>query len=141
MTPPAGSDFDGTKLLLFLGADLLIIRRDDRSDIPWPGFLDLPGGGREDGESAELCILRETHEETGLALVSADLVWCRFYPDGPVRVWFFAAHLPGARRGDVVFGDEGQGWLLMPPEEFAAHEEAVPHFRPRVRDYLAELGR
>lgn len=41
--------FDGTKLFLFLGEELLTIRRDQRPDIPWPGRLDVPGGGREHG--------------------------------------------------------------------------------------------
>ena len=44
--------FSGAKLALFLGADLLVIRRDMRPDIPFPGHWDLPGGGRE-GEEEE----------------------------------------------------------------------------------------
>ena len=36
--------FSGAKLALFLGPDLLVILRDDRPDIPWPGRWDLPGG-------------------------------------------------------------------------------------------------
>ncbi|WP_342667061.1 hypothetical protein [Leisingera methylohalidivorans] len=31
-------------------------------------------------------------------------------------VCFFAAHLPAAAAGQVRFRDEGQGWVLMPPE-------------------------
>ena len=42
--------FVGAKLALFLGEELLVIRRDDRPDIPWPDFLDFPGGGREGDE-------------------------------------------------------------------------------------------
>ena len=44
-------DFVGAKLVLFLGQELAVILRDARPDIPWPGRLDLPGGGRDGSES------------------------------------------------------------------------------------------
>lgn len=53
-------DFHGAKLALFIGADLVVIRRHDRPDIPWPGALDLTGCGREGQESPVDCVLRET---------------------------------------------------------------------------------
>ena len=40
----------------------------------------------------------------------------------------------------IVFGDEGQGWLLMSPEAWLAHPRAVPHFKSRVRAGLAGLA-
>ncbi|MFO7771384.1 MAG: NUDIX hydrolase [Roseovarius gahaiensis] len=127
--------FDGTKLFLFLGEELLTIRRDQRPDIPWPGRLDVPGGGREHGETPMQCVLRETQEETGLALSPGDLVWKRFY-DEPIRAWFFAAHLPKQRAQQVVLGNEGTEWLLMAPAVYMHHPEAVPHFRDRLTAYL-----
>lgn len=129
-------EFDGAKLALFIGADILVIRRDARPDIPWSGYLDLPGGGREGMETAEACVLRETQEEVGLRLGSNELVWRRYYPMDPTPAWFFAAHLPTGAERDIIFGGEGQGWMLMPPQDFIDHGEAVPHFRMRVRDYL-----
>lgn len=135
MTETDKNVFNGSKLILFLGARLFVIRRDDFEGLPWPGYLDLPGGERDGLESGVACILRETFEETGLLLREEDLVWCQFYT-APERAWYFAAHLPQAAEQDVVFGDEGQGWMLMPPEEFATSDEAVPHFRDRVGDYL-----
>lgn len=140
MAQSENREFEGAKLALFIGARLLVIRRDDRADIPWPGFLDLPGGGREAGESPEACVLRETREEVGLVLDVQDLVWRRFYPDDPIPAWFFAAHLPASREADITLGAEGQGWMLMTGQEFVENKEAVPHFRLRVRDYLGEIG-
>lgn len=140
MTGWKNREFEGAKLALLLGGQLLVIRRDDRPDIAWPGYLDLPGGGREGQESPEACVLRETLEEVGLALAPQDLIWKRFYPDGPIPAWFFGANQPENRTRDIVFGDEGQGWLLMPPEEFVARAEAVPHFRLRVREFLQDAG-
>ena len=69
------TSFGGAKLILLIGGQLLVIRRDDRPDILWPGHLDFPGGGREGAETAEACVLRETEEELGLRLSPADLVW------------------------------------------------------------------
>jgi 8-oxo-dGTP diphosphatase len=69
--------FSGAKLALFLGQKIVVILRDDKPDIPYPGHWDLPGGGREQEESPEVCALRETEEEIGLQLAPSDLVWSR----------------------------------------------------------------
>lgn len=136
MDTPGNRDFAGAKLALFIGDRLLVLRRDDKPGLPWPDYLDLPGGGKDAGESPEACVLRETREEVGLQVRHEQLVWKQFYPDDPTPAWFFAAHLPASAEANIVFGDEGQGWMLMLPEDFVAHDEAVPHFRLRVRDYL-----
>jgi len=128
--------FSGAKLALFLGAELLVILRDDRPDIPYPGHWDLPGGGREGQETPEACALRETREEVGLELRPSDLVWSRHYWRPRGLVWFFAAHLPKAASDTITFGSEGQGWRFMSPEEYCAHPLAVPHFAEQVRHYM-----
>ncbi len=133
-------DFLGAKLALFLGDQLLVIRRDDRADIPFPNHLDLPGGGREGAETPEACVLRETREEVGLVLTKDALVWGRRYVRPRGTAWFFAAHLGAESAGRVRFGDEEQGWSLMPPKAYTEHAEAVPHFRDHVADYLKTLG-
>ncbi|WP_424988384.1 NUDIX hydrolase [Microbulbifer sp. S227A] len=133
-------EFSGAKLALFLGPDLLVIRRDDRPDIPWPNHWDLPGGGREGNETAAQCALRETYEEVGLTLHEHDLVWARHYPRSHGTVWFFAAHGPRRMQEQIVFGNEGQGWSLMPARTYCDHELAVPHFAEQLRLYLAETN-
>ncbi|MHA6263084.1 NUDIX hydrolase [Arenibacterium sp. CAU 1754] len=130
--------FSGAKLALFLGSDLVVIQRDDRPDIPYPGFWDLPGGGREGAETPHDCVLRETREEVGLHLSPHDLIWSNSYQRPRGTVWFFAAHLPIARKSQIRFGDEGQGWRLMPPPEYCAHPLAVPHFVTQLTHYMAQ---
>ncbi|KIC10481.1 DNA mismatch repair protein MutT [Leisingera sp. ANG-M1] len=130
------SGFSGAKLALFLGRDLLVIQRDDKPDIPYPGYWDLPGGGREGTESPEACALRETQEEVGLVLQPDVLVWSRAYQRPRGQVWFFAAHMPAALAGQVRLGNEGQRWGLMAPEAYCEHPLAVPHFAERLREYL-----
>jgi 8-oxo-dGTP diphosphatase len=134
-------DFSGAKLALFIGADLAVIRRDDKPDIPYPGHWDLPGGGREGDESPVDCALRETQEELGLQLSPSDVVWSMSYPR-PVRgmVWFFVAHMPEATARDIRLGREGQEWRLMSPEDYMSDALAVPHFAQRLRDYFNPAG-
>jgi 8-oxo-dGTP diphosphatase len=128
--------FVGAKLALFLGDHLAVILRDDRPDIPWPGRLDLPGGGRDGDESPHDCVLRETREELGLVLDISQLRWGQRFIGGAGPVWFFAAHLDAGRAQDVIFGDEGQGWRMMAPAAYLADPLAIPHFQDRLRLYL-----
>jgi 8-oxo-dGTP diphosphatase len=126
------TEFKGAKLILFLGDRLVILRRDDKPDIPWPNHLDLPGGEREPGETVEDCVLRETFEEIGLTLQAEALIWS-YQID---RDMIYAAHLPAERESDIVFGSEGQGWSLMSPQDYIDHPENIPRFARMIRLYL-----
>jgi 8-oxo-dGTP diphosphatase len=128
-------DFTGAKAALFCGSSVLTCLRDDRPDLRWPGLWDLPGGGREGVESAEDCLLRELWEEFGLALPPDRLVWRRVFPSmveaGRESV-FFGGWLSRAEVAAIRFGDEGQGWELMPVEGFLGHGRAVPEMQRRA---------
>ena len=131
--------FNGAKLALLCDDQLLVYQRDDKPDIPWPGLWDLPGGGREDGETPERCALRELYEEFGLMLEESRLTWGRCYPPrqpGYLPSWLFAGELHPADIAAIRFGDEGQHWQLMRLADFLAHPQGVPHLQTRLRDYL-----
>jgi 8-oxo-dGTP diphosphatase len=130
--------FSGAKLALFLGSDLLVIKRDSKPDIPYPGHWDLPGGGREGLETPQECALRETREEVGLKIRPSDLIWSNRYERPRGYVWFFASHLPLASRNLVEFGSEGQGWMLMSPQDYCLHPLAIPHFVQQLRLYMSQ---
>lgn len=134
-----GAAFGGAKLAALLGDSLLVYRRDDRPDIPFPGLLDLPGGGREGNESPAECGLRELHEEFGI-LIGVDRVhYHRAYllGDGATASHFLAVHLIEDEVANVHFGDEGQDWALMPAADFIADDDAVPRLRDWLGHYLA----
>lgn len=131
------SNFMGAKLVLFVGPHLVVLRRDHAPGIVWPGYLDFPGGGRENAESPEECALRETFEEVGLRLTLNDLRPIHVRNNGGKISWFFAAHLPETALTDIRFGGEGAGWQTMPPNDFIKHPKAIPHFAKILASYLA----
>lgn len=133
--------FEGAKVALFLGEQLVVILRDDFAGLPFAGHWDLPGGGREGGETPFACVARECMEELGLEINVTDVVWSKVFGSAVTAsgvVWFFAAHQPETSAQDIVFGDEGQRWTLMHVDEFLNHPKAVPAFQSRVRLYLTE---
>ena len=102
-----GSPFGGAKLAAMHGDALLAYARDDKPGIPYPGMIDLPGGGREGDETPEDCVLRELAEEFGITLPAERLYYHRVYmlADGATVSHFFAVHLSEADVAGVKFGD------------------------------------
>jgi 8-oxo-dGTP diphosphatase len=135
-------DFVGAKAALFCGPRILTCLRDDHPGLPWAGHWDLPGGGREGGEPPVVCLLRELDEEFGLRLPPARLIWQRVFPSmtDPARASvFFGGVLTPQEVQSVRFGDEGQGWELMPVEGFLGHPKAVPEMQRRARIVWEEM--
>lgn len=132
-----GDDWMGAKLALFVGEPMLVIQRDDRPGLLWPGAWDLPGGGREPGETPLECALRETREEVSLVVQPKTVSWGRRYQNSIGRsVWFFVAHISAARVSEIVLGNEGQKWCLMPAQDYLEHPNAVAPFKSRLTDYF-----
>ncbi len=127
-------NFSGAKIAIFVGDKLLVIRRDDKPDIPYPAYWDLMGGGREGAETPLQCALRETQEEVGLTILPREVVWSVRYERPRGEVWFFATHQPASVEANIQFGDEGQEWRLWDPNIYCAHPKAVPHFVERLQE-------
>lgn len=136
-------DFVGCKVALFCGDAVLVYLRDDKLGLPWAALWDLPGGGREGLESPEDCLLREVHEEFGLHLAPDRLIWRRVFPsmlDASRLSVFFGGWIVEAEIAAIRFGDEGQGWQMMPVASFLEHARGVPEMQRRAGIVWAELG-
>jgi 8-oxo-dGTP diphosphatase len=136
-------DFVGAKAALFSGASVLTCLRDEKPGLRWPGFWDLPGGGREGSEGPEDCLLRELWEEFGLELTPDRLIWRRVFPsmvEAARSSVFFGGWLAPDEIAAIRFGDEGQGWELMAVEGFLGHPKAVPEMQRRAGIVWGELG-
>ena len=134
-----GAPFGGTRLAAMHGDALIVYRRDDSPGLPFPGLLDLPGGGREGDEGPETCAVRSLAADFGISVGEDRLHYARAYllGDGATVSWFLALRLTEAEVEAVRFGDEGQDWALLPMADFMADEDAVPQLRDWLAHYLA----
>ncbi|HEX8227559.1 MAG TPA: NUDIX hydrolase [Candidatus Saccharimonadales bacterium] len=132
-------NFTGVKIALLLGSELLIIQRDDIPGLSFAGLWDFPGGGRDAGETPFECIAREVDEELGIRLLPEIIIWQRTFPsmlEPGMIAYFMVARISQSDVDNVRFGDEGQGWKLMPVDQFMQLEDAVPYLKPRMQAYL-----
>ncbi|WP_341367617.1 NUDIX hydrolase [Yoonia sp. BS5-3] len=138
-TPP----HNGAKVALFLGDQLVSILRDDLPHIPHPNRWDLPGGGRERGESPFETMAREVQEELGLIIPAEAVLWERAFSSASVpTTWnaFFVAQMPAAAAADIVFGDEGQRWALFTYDAFIALPDVLHYYPDRLALWIKETG-
>lgn len=133
-SPCMTDSFDGAKLALVCRGRVLTLLRDDRTDIPWPGMWDLPGGGREGAEAPLDCALREAQEEIGLSIPPERVTFRQRY-DGPRVTWFFGAIWDELPIRDLRLGSEGQAWAMPRLSDFLNDADAIPHLRDRTAEF------
>ncbi|MGB7405122.1 MAG: NUDIX hydrolase [Pacificimonas sp.] len=136
--------FSGAKIALINGDDILCYVRDDKPGIPWRGYWDLPGGGREGDETPQQCVLREVEEEFALSLTPDIIGYARAYPSVEhegMESWFFAALLQDHDIERIKFGSEGQYWRMRPTGDFIRDESSVPYLTDRLSEYLTSGSR
>ena len=129
--------FGGAKCALFIGAELAVILRDDRPELPWAGHWDFPGGGREGSETPFDCARRECREELGVDFDRRALLWAQPFVTRGLRNWFFVAQLDANNARAIRLGDEGQDWALMQPDAYLAHPLGIDPLQARLRLFLA----
>ncbi len=135
------ADFVGAKAAVFIDGKILCLLRDETPGLSHAGLWDLPGGGREGDESGFETLCREIEEEVGLDARAGRVLWNRFGESAhfPGRMsWFFVIELPDGSARDILMGDEGGAWALMPVSRFMALDDAVPSLQGRVALWLEE---
>jgi 8-oxo-dGTP diphosphatase len=131
--------FHGAKIALFYNGLVLTYLRDNKCSIPFPNMWDLPGGGRENLESPAECVIREMKEEFGVTIIEQQISRKVLYPsltNANVGAYFMIGTLRDEDVKAIRFGDEGQYWKFMTPEDFISHGSAIPYLQTRLKEYL-----
>ena len=126
------------------GQRLLLLRCAPRDEAP---FWVLPGGGREDGESAEACVAREVREEACIEVAVGPLLYDvpADPPDGTYTRW--RTYLCRVTHGEAAPGG-GEGWAeitavrwlpLDEPERWEPALCADPFLHPQLLQIGAAL--
>ncbi len=129
--------FHGAKVAVIWQGCVVTLLRDDRADIPWPGWWDLPGGGREGHETPWDCVCREAAEELALDLTREAPCHSSAHRDAAGRVvWFFVVRPTVLDVAALRLGDEGQAWQMMPLPQFLTHPRVIPQFQTRLQPVI-----
>lgn len=132
-----GAAFDGAKVAALWRGHVITLLRDDRPDLPWPGWWDLPGGGRMADESPWGCVCREAWEELRLDLTAQQPRHASLHHAAAGQpLWFFVLDLIRVNPAALHLGDEGQAWRLMPLARFLTHPKVIPQFQTRLRSVV-----
>jgi 8-oxo-dGTP diphosphatase len=131
-------EFNGAKIGLLFNDRLLMHLRDNKPGLFNANMWDFPGGGRENAESPEDCIIREVDEEFGIKLLRESLVWKKEYPaqkDPNQKAYFFVGTLT-KEQAETIQLTEGQRWALFTKEEFFSREDVIDALKGRFKDYV-----
>ena len=88
------------------------------ADSPRPGQAEFPGGKCDPGESSGVCARRECLEETGLEVITVDLLMRRVftYPHGTLDLHFWLCR-PVT---NAQITEDHQGYRWVPREELSS---------------------
>jgi len=116
----------GSKGLVIYKGKLLLVLRDNKSDIPWPNTWEYIGGGKELGESFEETGLREIEEEFGIRPKNYTFLGIENYPGR--QAGRFIAILSDEEFQNIHFGNEGVKFNWFTLEE-ATKLEMAPNLK------------
>lgn len=131
-------NFHGVKGLVFIGEKFIVYRRDNNTK-SFPFYIDLPGGGKENNESAFETFKRETKEEFGIDISKDNIVYAKQYisaMDNTKESYFIVVKTDNTKQKDIIFGDEGIEYFLLTPEDYLKLNDSIPRQKEKVITYL-----
>jgi len=134
--------YAGAKGLIIFGGSLVLSYVRDGNTTSFPHYVDLPGGGRELGETPFETFQRETKEEFDLDIRRSDISFGMSYPsmtDPTVPGYFLVANKPLSAQADIHFGDEGEYYQVTTLDKLLAEPLLVPFLHDKVELYLAHV--
>lgn len=131
-------NFHGVKIAILVDDKLIVFLRDDKPGLFNANMWDLPGGGRENGESPIECVIREVYEEFELKLSQNNIVWEKAFPaqKDPNQIAYFMVAKIESNRIKNLNLNEGQKWTLMTVEEFLNNDDVIPALKQRFQTFL-----
>ena len=133
MEPSGQTNKRGAVAVIVRDGRLLVIRRSQH--VVAPGAYCFPGGRIEPGETEEQAVVREVHEELGVALEPRRRVWESVSPWGTELTWWLGSINPEAVCSPCAAEVESYSWLT------AAKMAELPHLLESNRHFLAALER
>jgi len=137
------TSFDGVKVALRCGNSIVVIQRDNKPGLRFAGMWDLPGGGRESNETPFECAAREVVEELHISIKPTSIAWQKLHPamhDPSLHAYFIVAIIKKSDVDGIIFGNEGQGWRLMPIDNFMRDPNVIEDLKTtRMQPYLNSL--
>ena len=132
-------NFIGVKIALINDDKLLMIQRDNKPSLRYAGLWDFPGGGREDNETPEECIIREVDEELGIKLSPQQITYRKVHSamhDPSLNAYFMVAKITDKDIEGIIFGNEGRGWRMFGFDEFMNSNQVVGPLKGRLETYF-----
>jgi 8-oxo-dGTP diphosphatase len=131
-------NFHGAKGVVFINNKILVYRRDNKTNI-FPLCIDLPGGGKEEGESPFDTLKRETREEFGIEINEKDVEYAKEFRTtlNPTKESYLILVRPlNIKEDDIIFGNEGLEFMLMRPDEYVVLNDGIKRQQDEVLRYL-----
>ncbi|KKU64278.1 MAG: MutT/NUDIX family protein [Candidatus Amesbacteria bacterium GW2011_GWA1_47_16] len=107
----------GAKGLVVYKNNILLYLRDNKPGIPYPNMWDMPGGGREEGESFEETARREIKEEFGVRPINIKYIGSEYYSGR--EAWRFICFLDQEEYEKIKLGDEGKKYKFFTLDEIS----------------------
>ena len=121
----------GSKGLVVYNKKVLLYLRDNKPNIPYPNFWDMPGGGKDKGETYKQAALREIEEEFGITPNSFHFIGYEIYSGR--KAYRFVAFIDNKDYKKISLGKEGQNYRF-----FSIEEALAKKLIPGLKEFLKQ---